>query len=181
MRTAHESPFVRRRAGLAGCVHTEVGHIRVTGPFDDSRATSIEGSTLGRRWPTWPAMGLRPLFRALVPLALALVVAVAVSSAAVTPLQAHARDVRSAIPAAEAYHADNGTYAGMTVAKLRRIDTSLKRVLVREATKNRYCIQSTLAPFVHFTGPGGLTRAGACGVKGTAIPYVSAPRRATRR
>ena len=114
-------------------------------------------------------MRLRPLLRALVPLALALVVAVTVSAAAVTPLQAHARDVRSAVPAADAYYADNGTYAGVTVAKLHRIDTSLKRVLVRDATKNGYCIQSTLAPFVHFAGPGGLTRAGACGVSGSRV------------
>ena len=93
------------------------------------------------------------------------------ATAASDPRQARARDVRNAIPAAEAWYADHGTYAGMTVAKLRRAyDRSLKNVAVKRATKKGYCIQSTLRPFVHYDGPVGPMRQNACGARGPEVP-----------
>jgi hypothetical protein len=93
------------------------------------------------------------------------------AAAATDPLQVRAREVRSAIPAAEAWYAEHGTYAGMTLAKLRRAyDRSLKNVAVKRATKRVYCIQSTLKPFVHYDGPGGPLRRGVCGTRGAEVP-----------
>jgi hypothetical protein len=78
-----------------------------------------------------------------------------------------AKDVRNTIAAAEAYAADHNGYAGMTVAKLRRYDKSVRRIAVRRATKRGYCIQSTSpGPVVHYDGPGGPMRKGRCGVRG---------------
>src|SRR5919197_5340949 len=93
------------------------------------------------------------------------------AAAATDPLQARAREVRNAIPSAEAWAADHGTYAGMTVAKPRRAyDRSLKNIAVKRATKKGYCIQSTLRPFVHYDGPVGPMRQNACGARGPEVP-----------
>jgi hypothetical protein len=82
-----------------------------------------------------------------------------------------AQRVRASIPAAEFYGADQGGYAGMTAAKLRAIDRSIRNVLVKRAGKSGYCIQSTLAgPVVHFDGPRGRVRRGPCGVRGAVVP-----------
>jgi hypothetical protein len=75
------------------------------------------------------------------------------------------------IPSAEAYGVDHRTYTGMTIAKLRRAyDRTLKNVAVRRATKKGYCIQSTLKPVVHYDGPAGPMRRGACGTRGAEVP-----------
>jgi len=93
------------------------------------------------------------------------------ATAATDPLQVRAREVRSAVPAAEAWYADHNTYAGMTLVKLRRAyDRTLKNIRVGRATKKGYCIQSTLRPFVHYDGPAGPMRKGACGVRGAPVP-----------
>lgn len=82
-----------------------------------------------------------------------------------------AQSIRAAIPAAEFYKADRGTYAGMTAAKLRAIDRSVRHVAVKRASKAAYCVQSTLAgPVVHFDGPKGPVRRGPCGVRGAVVP-----------
>jgi hypothetical protein len=72
------------------------------------------------------------------------------------------RQLLAAIPAVEAYYADNGTYAGLSVAKLRKIDSTVSTTLrIVVATKANYCVQ--LGPpmwFVH--GPGGAPTLGHC-------------------
>jgi hypothetical protein len=55
--------------------------------------------------------------------------------------------LRTAIPAIEAWYADHGTYAGMTLSKLRTqydYGISLDLKIVR-ATKKAYCVESTVA------------------------------------
>ena len=56
-------------------------------------------------------------------------------------------NLRNSVPAIEAWYADYGTYAGMTVNKLRTqydygISLDLKIV---QATKKSYCVESTVA------------------------------------
>jgi hypothetical protein len=108
-------------------------------------------------------------------IAVALLVA-AVAGAATSPIQAAARNVRSAIPAIEAYAADHGTYEGMTLAKLRAYDRSIGPVVVRRATRRGYCVQSTVKRAVaHFDGPAGAVRSGRCGVRGRVVPFPPRP------
>ena len=47
------------------------------------------------------------------------------------------------MPAIEAWNADSGTYAGMTVKKLRaKYDNGISDVKIVKATKAMYCIES---------------------------------------
>ena len=103
-------------------------------------------------------------------LVLAVCVLVSAVAASATVPQA-AQRVRAAIPAIEYYKADNGTFGGMTVTKLRAIDRGVRNVVVKRASRNAYCIQSTLpGPVVHFDGPTGPVRRGPCGVRGAVVP-----------
>jgi type IV pilus assembly protein PilA len=53
-------------------------------------------------------------------------------------------NVRASIPGAEAYYADNNTYAGMDLAVLQTsYDQGIKDITVVAATSSTYCIQST--------------------------------------
>jgi hypothetical protein len=134
------------------------------------------GEVLGHSFGGFASFRLRPTQdlvrrRHLAPLFLAAIVLAASADAATDPLQARARDVRNAIPAAEAWYADHNTYGGMTLAKLRRAyDRSLKGIAVRRANKKGYCIQSTRSPLVHYAGPGGPMRKSRCGVRGAEVP-----------
>jgi hypothetical protein len=96
---------------------------------------------------------------------------VATATAATTPVQGRAQEVRQAIPSAAAYYADHGTYVGMTAAKLRQAyDRTVKNVVVRRATSRGFCLQGTLRPIVNFAGPAGKVRRGACGTRGAVVP-----------
>jgi hypothetical protein len=73
--------------------------------------------------------------------------------------------VRAAIPAVEAWYADHGTYAGMTVRKLRtKYDYGLPPTLeIVRATKQRYCIESSVNGETYsYRGPGGPLKPGGC-------------------
>lgn len=71
--------------------------------------------------------------------------------------------IRYAIPAMEAYAADHGGYAGMTVAALRGYDESISDITIVRATRATYCVQSgTAADERHKDGPGAPIAAGAC-------------------
>ena len=71
--------------------------------------------------------------------------------------------VRSAVPSVEAYRYDNGTYVGMTVAKLRAIDSTLSSVEIVGAKRNSYCIQANvLGSWAHFRSSSRNLAAGRC-------------------
>jgi prepilin-type N-terminal cleavage/methylation domain-containing protein len=54
-------------------------------------------------------------------------------------------DVRAAVPAAEAFFADNGTYTGMTLTTLRSIDTGVDiDVISISSTGKTYCLGKTV-------------------------------------
>jgi hypothetical protein len=84
--------------------------------------------------------------------------------------------LRAAIPAVEAYHVDNGTYAGMTVRVLReRYDPALGdvRVVVLEGGA-RYCVETPpRASWAHVVGPGGQFEPGPCSLRGRSQPLLS--------
>ena len=56
-------------------------------------------------------------------------------------------NVRSSIPAVEAYFADNNTYAGATLAYLQTTyDQGIKNIVIQSATATTYCVESVAAP-----------------------------------
>jgi hypothetical protein len=75
-------------------------------------------------------------------------------------------NVRAAIPAIEAWHADHGTYKGMTVVALnteydRSIGDSIR--LVGRLTKELYCVESSVGTATwRKAGPAGLVESGSC-------------------
>src|SRR5947209_20550922 len=80
-------------------------------------------------------------------------------------------DVRAAVPAVEAYNADNtGTgasagYAGMTVTALSAYDSAIvpTKLFIKTASATTYCIQSTVAQATwNKNGPGADIVTGAC-------------------
>jgi hypothetical protein len=53
-------------------------------------------------------------------------------------------DLRAAIPAIEAYYADNGTYKGATLQVLQqRYDAGIRGIEIVKANDQTYCVQST--------------------------------------
>jgi hypothetical protein len=85
-------------------------------------------------------------------------------------------NVRNSVPAIEAWYADNGTYAGMTVALiLQRYDASVKDVmLVRPLNRKTYCVESTVGEKSYFkAGPAADILEGRCGDAVT--PTVAPP------
>src|SRR5256712_1911014 len=80
-------------------------------------------------------------------------------------------NVRAAVPAVEAYNADNtGTgnsagYAGMTVSGLQLYDSAIvpTKLTIQSATSLTYCVQSTVGPATwKKAGPGADIVTGAC-------------------
>jgi hypothetical protein len=77
--------------------------------------------------------------------------------------------------AAAAYaESHGGSYAGMTVAALRRW-VHVKNVKVVRVARRSYCIQSISGRRVHFDGPNGKLRHGVCGVRGAVVPVAKPP------
>ena len=67
-----------------------------------------------------------------------------------------AANVRSAIPAAEAYYSDNEDYDGMTLTALRSFDQGISTDLVVAETDSAYTLSYTTGSCTAtFAGPGG--------------------------
>jgi len=75
-----------------------------------------------------------------------------------------ATNVRAAIPAIEAYYADNSSYAGVTVAKLRAYDYGIADIEVAVSSDgNGYCLVSTVgSATMSKQGPAGDLQPGGC-------------------
>ena len=74
-------------------------------------------------------------------------------------------DVEAAVPAIEAWNADNGTlgYTNAKLATLQTYDAGVKGVSVVHATTATYCMQSSIGQATyHKNGPGSDITAGAC-------------------
>ena len=80
-------------------------------------------------------------------------------------------NVRAAVPAVEAYNADNtGTgasagYAGMTVTALQAYDSAIvaSKLFIKTASSTTYCVQSTVGQATwNKAGPGADIVTGAC-------------------
>jgi hypothetical protein len=77
--------------------------------------------------------------------------------------------VRAVIPVVDAYRVRHHGYQGMTIAKLRAIEPSIRGVRVRSATQRSYCVESTGRPYIHKAGPRADIRTGHCGERGAPI------------
>ena len=73
-------------------------------------------------------------------------------------------NVRSSIPAVEAYFADNNSYAGATLAYLQTTyDQGVKNIVIQSATATTYCVESTVgAETFKKSGPGADIVTGTC-------------------
>ena len=73
-------------------------------------------------------------------------------------------NVRSSIPAVEAYFADNNSYAGATLAYLQTTyDQGVKNIVIQSATATTYCVESTVgAETFKKSGPGADIVTGVC-------------------
>ncbi len=72
-------------------------------------------------------------------------------------------NVRSAMPAVEAYYTDNGTYVGMSTAALQAIDTGIELDGIGTVSTVSYCIDATVNGSTWSkAGPAAAIAAGAC-------------------
>jgi len=74
-------------------------------------------------------------------------------------------NVRAAVPAMEAYNADHGTYAGVTLKKLQTLyDAGVRNIAIVRANASTYCFENTApAEFTfHKSGPAGDLLPGSC-------------------
>ena len=67
------------------------------------------------------------------------------------------QELLTARPALEVYHLNKNTYAGVTLASLRRIESKISgRIVIVVATRSAYCIQASGSGTTwSVTGPGG--------------------------
>jgi hypothetical protein len=90
--------------------------------------------------------------------------------ASAADIEAAQANVRASIPAIEAWHADHGTYAGLTLDDLeQQYHGGVKDVLfVGPLNRKTYCVESTVGQTTfHKQGPGAEVWEGHCGHKGT--------------
>ena len=73
-------------------------------------------------------------------------------------------DVQAAVPAIEAYNADNASgYTNATLSLLKTYDQGVKNITVVTATDTTYCMESTVGKYTfHKAGPGQDVQSGAC-------------------
>jgi hypothetical protein len=85
-------------------------------------------------------------------------------------------NVRAAIPAIEAYYADNGTYKGATLEILQqRYDASLQAITIAKANDQTYCIESDAGGFPwHKAGPAADIVPGDCNTPSLLPPQTDA-------
>ena len=71
--------------------------------------------------------------------------------------RAASANVREAVPSVEAFYSDHQTYAGVTLASLKQIDSGLSAsVKVAALSGGGYCIDATVGgKSSYFVGPGG--------------------------
>jgi type IV pilus assembly protein PilA len=71
--------------------------------------------------------------------------------------RAAAADVRSALPTAEAFYADNNTYVGLSLPALKLIDPGTSNdIQTVTGTATAYCISANVGNWwAHINGPGG--------------------------
>jgi len=71
-------------------------------------------------------------------------------------------NVRSAVPAIEAYYADNGSYTGMTATTLAAIDAGVKVTVISAGAS--YCVRNSTptSPVYYKNGPAGAISTTAC-------------------
>jgi type IV pilus assembly protein PilA len=76
--------------------------------------------------------------------------------------RAAASDVRSAVPTAEAYYADNNSYASMSKTALQSIDSGISGdIQTVTGTATTYCISAQVGSWwAHINGPGGTVAQG---------------------
>ena len=71
-------------------------------------------------------------------------------------IKGSAANVRSAIPAAEAYYSDNNTYTNMTLTALKAVDAGISSTLVVFGNGQQFCISDHQGThFAKYVGPGG--------------------------
>ena len=78
--------------------------------------------------------------------------------------RAASADVRAGVPSAEAFYADNNTYAGATLSYLQTTyDAGVKNIVVQSVSSTTYCIESTVgAETWKKSGPGSDIVTGSC-------------------
>jgi type IV pilus assembly protein PilA len=71
-------------------------------------------------------------------------------------IKGSAANVRSSIPAAEAFYSDNNTYTGMTLSALQGVDAGISPTLVVFGNGQNFCLSDHQGThYAKYVGPGG--------------------------